>query len=312
MILKYLFYKFMYVLTKDIYYKYLYRNCIKNKNNKIIFIYANKTRVINHSYRTKKMKIYFGGNNNTLTIKMPNPLILHSEINSDSSNIEIDDKIEGSLHIDINGSSNHIKVNKNHNVKDNKLENVNFFIEGEKNKINIYPKIINSNLNISGKKCSININRNVSLNNSIINISSPSEIIENSHINIGKFTTFECVGMQMYEDSSSILIGDDCQFSWGVDIWCSDSHTILNDKNEVINIGKKVEISDHVWVGKDSKICKNVFIPKNCIIGWGTIVTHSFDEPNSLIVGIPAKIVKRNVSWDRARIKKYLEVSKER
>lgn len=56
----------------------------------------------------------------------------------------------------------------------------------------------------------------------------------------------------------------------------------------------------------DVKIGKNTKIPDNSIVGWGSIVTKVFNEPNIILAGIPAKIVKRGINWDRRCINKYL------
>lgn len=309
MLFRYLYYKFLYILTKDIFYKYLYRNLIKTKNNKIILVYDNKEKIINHSYRSKGINIYFDGDNNIVKIKMPNKNNLFVEIHSNLSKVILDDEIVGSLGLEINGISNSIEIHKNNDEKNNKLENVKFFVEGEKNKLNVYPKMENCNINICGNECSVNIKNDVLLKNSNINISYPPEIVRNSIINIGKFTTFNGVGLQTFEDFSTIEIGEDCQFSWGIDVWCSDSHSIIDEDKNIINRGKNIKIGNHVWVGKDVKINKNTLIPNNCIIGWGSVVTHVFSEPNTIIAGNPAKIVKHNINWDRARINKFLEIS---
>jgi hypothetical protein len=41
-------------------------------------------------------------------------------------------------------------------------------------------------------------------------------------------------------------------------------------------------------------------------VGWGSIVTKVFHEPNIILAGIPAKIIKRGINWDRRYINKYL------
>lgn len=60
-------------------------------------------------------------------------------------------------------------------------------------------------------------------------------------------------------------------------------------------------------MGKDVKSGKNVRICDHSIVGWGSIVTKRFDEPNVIIVGTSAKSVKRGVNWDRKSINKYLQ-----
>ena len=48
-----------------------------------------------------------------------------------------------------------------------------------------------------------------------------------------------------------------------------------------------VRIGDDVWIGANCVVTKDV-------------------PPHSIVVGIPAKIVKRGINWDRRCINKYL------
>lgn len=91
----------------------------------------------------------------------------------------------------------------------------------------------------------------------------------------------------------SITIGENVQLSWDVLIMDSDSHTIYGLDGKRMNESKEIVLSDKIWVGCDCKILKGAFVPNNCVIGAGTIVSSSCLEPNSLIVGVPAKSVKQ-------------------
>jgi acetyltransferase-like isoleucine patch superfamily enzyme len=54
-----------------------------------------------------------------------------------------------------------------------------------------------------------------------------------------------------------------------------------------------VIIEDNVWIGENVSIMPNVTIGKGSIIGANSVVTKSF-RANSIIGGIPAKIIKTN------------------
>ena len=109
----------------------------------------------------------------------------------------------------------------------------------------------------------------------------------------------------LQENDSTVRIGDNSMISWGVDIWCTDVHTITDMDGNAQNFGKFIEIGNHVWIGKNSKIGKNVRIANNNIIGWGSIVTKSVEDSNVIIAGNPAKIVKRDINWDSRCINRY-------
>ena len=126
-------------------------------------------------------------------------------------------------------------------------------------------------------------------------------------VTIGDRVVINGVTLYLQEDGSRVTIGDDSQLSWGVDIWCTDAHTITDLSGNPVNYAESIEIGRHVWVGKDVKIGKNVRIADNSIVGWGSIVTKRFDEPNVILAGSPAKVVKRGVNWDRKCINKYVK-----
>ena len=136
-----------------------------------------------------------------------------------------------------------------------------------------------------------------------------------STIYIRKFPVIEIPQEEKWEKSNKLYIQemkekyplkyDDSQLSWGVDVWCTDAHTITDLEGNPVNYAESIEIGRHVWVGKDVKIGKNVRIADNSIVGWGSIVTKRFDEPNVILAGTPAKIVKRGINWDRKCMNKY-------
>lgn len=139
-----------------------------------------------------------------------------------------------------------------------------------------------------------------------IEIGLPDCPVENCTVKIGKYTRINGANIALFEDDSSVIIRDNCLLSWGITIWCSDSHSILNNKGQVVNIGKKIEICEHVWIGMGVTILKNTVIPKNCVIGAYAVVTKSYDESNCVIAGNPSRVIKRDIFWDVRRPKQLL------
>ena len=112
------------------------------------------------------------------------------------------------------------------------------------------------------------------------------------------------------EPGLDLIIGDNCMFSTGILIRVSDGHTILNKTsgkpiNAPVSPGG-IEIGNRVWLGTDVCILKNVKIPDDTVVGIRSVVTKSFEEPNTIIAGIPAKVVKRNIIWDRRNTEEIL------
>lgn len=172
--------------------------------------------------------------------------------------------------------------------------------------------IIGNNNAVTIRKNAVLINTNILIvgNNHKIEIGE-SCVIKNSgfcfedsgcKILIEKHTTAEGIQVAALELNTSILIGSDCMFSANISIRNSDSHSVIDNKtNKRINFAKDIVIGNHVWVGEQVKILKGSSIGDNSIIGMGSIVTQEIPN-NSIAAGIPARVIKGNVDWDRKRI----------
>jgi len=91
---------------------------------------------------------------------------------------------------------------------------------------------------------------------------------------------------------SSVKIGNDCAISWDVVISDTDYHQIEGTVST-----KPIVIGDEVWIGCKSIILKGVTIGNGAVVAAGSVVTKDV-EPNTLVAGIPAKVIKRDVRWN--------------
>jgi acetyltransferase-like isoleucine patch superfamily enzyme len=90
---------------------------------------------------------------------------------------------------------------------------------------------------------------------------------------------------------SSVKIGQDCAISWDVVISDTDYHQILGTSSTI-----PIVIGDNVWIGCKATILKGVTIGKGAVVAAGAVVTQDV-EPYTLVAGIPAKVIRRNVQW---------------
>ncbi|MBW9145268.1 acyltransferase [Clostridium sp. CM027] len=112
---------------------------------------------------------------------------------------------------------------------------------------------------------------------------------------------FFCNKTCFFSCSKNITIGNDVLLGWGVNIRDSDGHTIfnLNDSNIDENTSKPVVIGDHVWLAAKVDILKGIEIPDDCIVGYNSCVTRKFIDKNCIISGYPAKVIKKDVNWQK-------------
>lgn len=182
---------------------------------------------------------------------------------------------QGCIVRDIIGKHNQIEIKGG-----SKLDSLKIRIRGNNNSL-----VIEENCQF-GSKCSIWIEGN------------------DIKVKIGKNCTFTTLcHINAQEDNSIISLGEDCMLSNNIIIRTSDSHPIYDiTSKKRINLPAPVMIGDHVWIAPNTKIMKGAVIPNNCIIGSDTTVSKCFEEPNCLIVGRPAKIVRKEVAWTREHL----------
>lgn len=126
---------------------------------------------------------------------------------------------------------------------------------------------------------------------------------DNNRIDIGRMVTSEGSQELAACEGKNITIGDDCMFSYGIHVRTTDSHPILDSNAKRINSASDIYIGKHVWIGADVMLLKGTVIPDGCVIGARSMVTASLDANiNSMIVGMPAKVIKENISWKRERV----------
>lgn len=122
---------------------------------------------------------------------------------------------------------------------------------------------------------------------------------EGNTISIGTGTTIVSGHLCAQEKGTVIQIGRDCMFSNHIQVRTSDSHPLYDRATrQRINPAADVHIADHVWICAEVTVMKGTQIEQGAVVGFGSIA-KGYIPANSLAVGVPAKVVKKNVCWDR-------------
>lgn len=91
---------------------------------------------------------------------------------------------------------------------------------------------------------------------------------------------------------NSITIGENVAIAKEVIIRDSDSHKISDSV-----MTAPIVIGDHVWIGTRAIILKGVTIGDGAVVAAGAIVTKDV-PPHTVVAGVPAKVVKENITWE--------------
>lgn len=130
--------------------------------------------------------------------------------------------------------------------------------------------------------------------------------IHNTSVVINDFCTFES-DLEIHANlGKKAIIGKDCMFSYGIDLWSGDGHAIfdvntaerINDTGKSLSYKDILVIGEHVWVGKNAFIMNGTNIGNGSIVGACSFVKGIFPN-NCSIGGNPAKQINKDIAWSR-------------
>lgn len=199
----------------------------------------------------------------------------------------------------VNGGNNHIEVQEGAVIYGDSVSQI-FHVDGNNNRI-----IVGANCRINqttffiwGSNNTIILGDNCSTMGLELHIEQ-----DNNTIQIGNGSTFH--GRNGYpihiavDEGSRVVIAEDCMFANGIQIRSTDSHSIVDLNGKRINPAKDIYIGEHCWIGLGAIILKDSEIMPHTVVAAGAICSKKYRETNCILAGNPAKVVKREVDWDR-------------
>lgn len=192
---------------------------------------------------------------------------------------------------------------KHSNIEDeligfDKIKGLEIKIRGNNNKIVIADDVVfqNCQINVVADNSLIEIGKKTILKNTSIFIIAGTK----QHLSIGQKVYINEAKIVL-EEISECFIQDECLFGKGIHIRTSDGHSLLDKQTgDILNpVVKPIIIGKRCWLAHNVTILKNVQLAEGTVVANGSIVTKSFNEPNIVIGGVPARILKHNILWNR-------------
>ena len=179
------------------------------------------------------------------------------------------------------------------------LKKTRIHIHGSDNRVIIgdFSRFTGGSIHISGSHNRITIGEFVTLNGTILHMEG-----DNNTITLGSGTKFLGSTELAALEGTAITVGKDCLFSSDVHFRTGDSHSVLDMEGKRINPSRDITLCDHVWVGTRVTVLKGSLVGRDSILSACSLVSVSFPEGDQALVGVPAKVVKRDVNWDIRRL----------
>lgn len=101
-------------------------------------------------------------------------------------------------------------------------------------------------------------------------------------------------------EGAKVIIGNDCMFAQKVLFATDDTHPIFDvTTKQRINRSADIKVNDHVWIAEGARILKGTTIAEGSVIGMYSLLSHKNIPNNSIAVGNPVRVVKKNIAWEK-------------
>jgi acetyltransferase-like isoleucine patch superfamily enzyme len=139
--------------------------------------------------------------------------------------------------------------------------------------------------------------------NGTLKVSGRVQVMRGCRVMVRKPGTLEFGDRSYLNDNCTVVvyqlvsIGSGCAIAWGVTIVDHDGHRLIRDDDKAEG-AVPVLIGDRCWIGANSTVLKGVSLTYGVVVAAGSVVVHSA-EPWSLVAGVPARVVDKQVEWVR-------------
>jgi acetyltransferase-like isoleucine patch superfamily enzyme len=103
-------------------------------------------------------------------------------------------------------------------------------------------------------------------------------------------------------EGSTVSFGNDVMIASGNQFRADDGHPIFDVRTEKrVNPAKDIIIGNHVWMAAGACALGGAQVGDGSVIGFRSLVSGRI--PNNVVaVGSPARVVRRNIAWERPHL----------
>lgn len=125
---------------------------------------------------------------------------------------------------------------------------------------------------------------------------------QDSTVRIGSDVTTTAVCVINAAEGATVSFGNDVMIASGNQFRAHDGHPIFDVATGLrVNPAKDITIGNHVWFGAQAVALAGANVGDGSVIGFGSVVTKTIQN-NCIAVGSPARVVRKNIAWERPHL----------
>ena len=125
---------------------------------------------------------------------------------------------------------------------------------------------------------------------------------QDSTVKIGADLTTTALALVSAVEGTTVSFGDDVMLATGNQFRADDGHPIFDVRTgKRTNPARDIIIGSHVWFCTQAAALGGAIVMDGSVIGYRGIVTRKIPN-NCIAVGSPAKVVKRDIAWERPHL----------
>lgn len=139
-------------------------------------------------------------------------------------------------------------------------------------------------------------------------INSPFYMEFANHLEMGvnSFINYDCIML----NNAMVKLGDNVLVGPKVSFYTAMHPIDAKQREQWLVYAKPITVEDNVWIGGSATILGGVTIGKNAIVGAGAVVTKDV-EPNTIVVGNPARVLRKITAEDSKKFQEELAKQKD-
>ena len=125
---------------------------------------------------------------------------------------------------------------------------------------------------------------------------------QDSHITIGANVSTTATVVISAVEGTRVSIGNDVMIASENEIRADDAHPIFDvNSGKRVNVSRDITIGNHVWLAKRAVVLGGSEIGDGSVIGFGAVLKGTVPN-NCVAAGVPAKVVRRDIAWERPHL----------